>query len=71
MKLSQSKYAPQKAEPNRWTDDTISEANMTAALAQFMVQMSMVPKSKDIEKVIVGDLHNGMYPLAILMRGKD
>jgi len=71
MKLSQSKYATQKAEPNAWKDMTISEANMTAAIGQFMQQMSIVPKTKDVERIIVGDLANGLYPLAVLMRGRD
>lgn len=67
MKSSQSKYAKrQPVEKNTWQDRTISEANMTAALAQFLVQMSIVPRTVDVERVIVGDLANGFYPLAIL-----
>lgn len=78
MKSSQSRYARKREgssaadakrkplEKNEWEDMTISEANMTAAIAQFMVQMSLVPKTVDVERVIVGDLANGFYPLAVL-----
>lgn len=72
MKSSQSKYASRKpATKNEWQDKTISEANMTAALAQFLVQMSIVPRTAEVERVIVGDLANGLYPLAVLVtKGK-
>lgn len=73
MKSSQSKYAKKRpaTDKNEWQDLTISEANMTAALAQFLVQMSIVPKTVDVERVIVGDLAKGFYPLAVLVtKGK-
>lgn len=73
MSLSKSKYArktKEKPEANGWQDLTISEDNMTAAIAQFLTQMSIVAKTKDIERVIVGDLANGFYPLAVLSGGR-
>lgn len=73
MSLETSKYATKvkkKSEPSEWLDKTISEENMTAALAQFLVQMSIIPKTKDIERIVVGDLANGLYPLAVLTKGK-
>lgn len=75
MRSSESKYASKKSKPepnkNTWLDHMISEANMTAALSQFLVQISAIPKTKDIERIVVGDLANGLYPLAILTRSKD
>lgn len=72
MSLEKSKYfKKKKPEPNQWIERTISEANMTAALAQFLVQMSDIPRTKDIERIVVGDLANGLYPLAVLTRGKE
>lgn len=69
MSLSRSKYAKKEPMPsNDWQDKMISEANMTAALAQFLVQMSIIPKTKDVERIVVGDLANGFYPLAILTK---
>lgn len=68
MSLEKSKYARKKVPKNTWIERTISEANMTAALAQFLVQMSDIPKSKDIERIVVGDLANGLYPLAVLTK---
>lgn len=70
LKSSESKYVKKPEPTNTWLDYPISEGNMTAALAQFLVQMSIVPKTKDIERIVVGDLANGLYPLAILTKAK-
>lgn len=67
MSLAKSKYAQQrkKKEPNQWLDLTISEGNMTDIISMFLQQMSAVSNSTSIERVIVGDLANGFYPLAV------
>lgn len=67
MSLAKSKYAQRrtKKEPNQWLDMTISEGNMTDIIATFLQQISAVPNTKNIERVIVGDLANGFYPLAV------
>lgn len=73
MKSSQSKYSSRKKTPvkNQWRDLTISEANMTAALEQFLHQTTHLAKDEDVERIIVGDLANGFYPLAVAVHKKE
>lgn len=70
MKSSQSKYASRKKVPNQWRDMTISESNMAACLEQFLHQTTHLAKDEDVERIVVGDLANGFYPLAVAVQKK-
>jgi len=68
MSLSKSKYL--KPTPKeKWIEKTISEENVSEAIKAFLrvVPSSEYP-SKDIHRVIVGDLVNGQYLLSILVK---
>lgn len=65
MKSSQSKYASRKTEPNPWREILIHESNLIAALEFAMTMSTELKKSEEIERLIVGEPVNGVYPLSV------
>lgn len=68
MRLETSKYlkAPtKKKQSNPWREVPISESNLIAALEYAMRQTTQLKASEVIERVIVGEPANGIYPLSV------
>lgn len=66
MSLSTSRWAkPPHKEGNQWEDYIISEGNMTDLIASFLQSMSATSRADNIKRVVIGDLTNGQYVLAV------
>lgn len=64
MSLENSRYAKAKAkEKNPWREVEISEGNLIAALSCLPVKL--LKKDEYIERLIVGEPVNGVYPLSV------
>lgn len=69
MNLEDSRYVKKPKKPsNTWSEISISEGNMTDLIAVFLQQTSHVRAFSDIERVIVGELANGQYPVSVLKK---
>lgn len=64
MKSSQSKYATKK-EPNPWREIPIHEDNLRMALEYALRMTTQLKGSEEVERVLVGEPVNGVYPLAV------
>lgn len=68
MSLEKSKYASRpknKPEPNPWHEVEIHESNLIIALEFSMRQTRQLKGSEEIERVLVGEPANGVYPLSV------
>lgn len=66
MSLSTSRWAkPLPKGENQWEELTLSEGNMTDLIASFLQSVNVIPRSEDIKRIVVGDLANGLYTLAV------
>lgn len=65
MKSAQSKYASKRNEPNPWHEIDIHESNLIVALEYALRQTRQLKGSEEIEKVLVGEPANGVYPLSV------
>lgn len=67
MKLENSKYLSKSTEKNPWREVEISESMLIAALEFTTVpRLSLgLKKGEHIERVIVGEPINGVYPLSV------
>lgn len=66
MSLEKSKYASRKkAEPNPWREVPVSESNLIDGLTYAMRIHRQLNASEVIERVIVGEPVNGVYPLSV------
>lgn len=69
MSLTKSRYA-KKPKPlkNQWRETQISEGTMADLIAIYLQQVSYVPDADRIERVIIGELADGQYPLTVAVR---
>lgn len=65
MRSAQSKYAGKKAEPNPWREIPIHEDNLKMALEYALTMSTQIKKSEEVERVLVGEPVNGVYPLSV------
>lgn len=73
MSLEKSKYATRvagnstkkKVEPNPWREVPVSESNLIDGLTYAMRIHRQLNASEVIERVIVGEPINGVYPLSV------
>lgn len=69
MDLKDSKYlVPKKSkkkEANPWRELAISETNMIVAMEYALRQTTHLARDEVIERVIVGEPANGVYPLSV------
>lgn len=72
MRSSQSKFASKK-EPNPWREVYIHEDNLRMALEYALRISTQLKGSEEVERVLVGEPVNGVYPLsvAIIKRKED
>lgn len=70
MSLAKSKYAQKKNEPNPWREVPIHETNLIMALEYAMTISTELKKSEEIERVLVGEPINGVYPLSVAIISK-
>lgn len=73
MSLKNSKYYKvKKKTSNQWREFSISEGNMTDLIASFLQSTSHITNADNVEKVIVGDLHKGLYLVSVAFKkGKE
>jgi ribonuclease HII len=77
MRLKDSKYLapkkrPQQKESNPWKEILIHESNLIVALEYAMRQTTQLKPSEIIERVLVGEPANGVYPLSVaIKKGKE
>lgn len=80
MKLEQSKYlrAPKLKKSlqseNNWKEVHLSETHLIAALESYLSQAmtKVLKRGERIERVLVGEPSNGVYPLSIaILKGKE
>ncbi len=75
MRLSNSKYLSpaEKKESNQWREIEVSEDILKDALTYTLSNLKVLKRSEHIERVLVGEPKNGVYPLsvAILKRKED
>lgn len=64
MSLEKSKYA-RKKETNPWREIQIHESNLIQALEFSLRMTTQLKGSEEIERVLVGEPVNGVYPLSI------
>lgn len=71
--LEKSRWARTPKKPrNQWREYPISEGTMTDLLSSFLASVNSIPDAMDVDKVIVGDVHNGLYTLAVAFKkGKE
>lgn len=65
MSLANSKYAKVKKPPNQWREIEIHESNLILALEFALRQTTQLKPSEKIERIIVGEPANGIYPLSV------
>lgn len=65
MRLEKSKYLAKKKETNPWKEIPVHESNLIVALEFAMRQTTQLRPSESIERVIVGEPANGVYPLSV------
>lgn len=75
MDLKESKYFVPKAkakkkDPNPWKEIPVHESNLIVALEYAMRQTTQLKPSETIERVIVGEPANGVYPLSVAIHKK-
>jgi hypothetical protein len=69
--LSKSKWIKQDT-PNQWQEILLSEDNMRLAIEYALVQLQAIPKHGVLERVIVGELAKGLYPVSIaISQGRE
>lgn len=67
MSLEKSKYATKRKvkEPNPWREVEIHESNLIPALEYSLRMTTQLKGSEEIERVLVGEPVNGVYPLSV------
>lgn len=65
MSLKQSKFAKEKAKPNPWKEIPIHESNLIDALSYSLKFSGHLKSSEEVERVLVGEPVNGVYPLSV------
>lgn len=65
MSLKNSKFAKEKPQPNPWREVLIHESNLIPALEYAMRMSTQLKASEEIERVLVGEPVNGVYPLSV------
>lgn len=71
MDLTQSKYLRKKKETNPWREVLVSESNLIVALEYAMRQTTQLKRSEHIERLIVGEPSEGVYPLSVAIKRKE
>lgn len=72
MRLKDSKYLAPKKKPNQWKEILIHESNLIVALEYALRQTTQLKPSEIIERVLVGEPANGVYPLSVaIKKGKE
>lgn len=65
MSLKNSKFAKEKVKPNPWKEISIHETNLIVALEYALRMTTQLKASEEIERVLVGEPVNGVYPLSV------
>lgn len=65
MSLAKSKFLKEKVKPNPWKEIQIHETNLIDALSYAMRISTQLKPSEEIERVLVGEPINGVYPLSV------
>lgn len=63
MRLDESRYI--KSNNNQWREIPIHESNLIVALEFALRQTTQLKSGEGIERVIVGEPANGIYPLSV------
>lgn len=75
MRLEKSKYlALPETEQNNWREILLSEDMLISALTSVLSTQTLrvLKRNERIERVIVGEPANGVYPLSIaIIKGKE
>lgn len=80
MRLEKSKYLsapkPKKSlkSENYWKEVLVSETHLIAALESYLGQamVKVLKRGERIERVLVGEPANGVYPLSVaILKGKE
>lgn len=65
MSLKNSKFSKEKPQPNPWRELQIHESQLIVALEYALHQSTHLKSSEQIERVLVGEPVNGVYPLSV------
>jgi len=74
MSLKKSKWAskPKREKANPWREVKISEDILISALEYAFRMTTTIKPSERIERVLVGEPYNGIYPLSVAIKnGKE
>lgn len=71
MSLADSKFLKKvdpgdrkkKSPPNQWKETTISEGMLRDLLAPWLSQLRFVAADQEVERIVIGEAVNGLYPL--------
>lgn len=70
MRSNESRYVKTKNDGNQWREIPIHESNLVIALEFALRQTTQLKASEVIERVIVGEPANGIYPLSVAILKK-
>lgn len=65
MRSEKSRYVKKATAKNQWHEIPIHESNLIVALEYAMRQTTQLKPSEVIERVLVGEPLNGVYPLSV------
>lgn len=73
MSLEKSKWiteTPDEGETNPWREYEVSESNLIDALSYTLSNLKVLKRTEHIERLLVGEPVNGVYPLSVAITKK-